>query len=219
MQSKMGPPMQMAYSVLALGAVMASSAGAAMAERYEQPEYSVMSVHEDQIEIRQYPSMLLAEVTVTGDRAEAANKAFSILFGYISGGNVARSEIAMTAPVTQSASQEIAMTAPVTQSESGDGVWSIAFIMPANFTRETLPVPKDDRVRIIERPQHRAAAIRFSGRYTMARLKQFENRLLQFVKTEGFRIAANPEFAFYDSPYTPFFMRRNEVIVELAEPA
>ncbi len=209
--------MQFASVIAALGAAIASSAGQAMAEQYEQPDYRVVSAHDDQIEIRQYPSMLLAEVTVTGDRGEAANKAFSILFGYISGGNVARSEIAMTAPVTQSASQEIAMTAPVTQSESGDGVWNVAFIMPSTFTRDTLPVPKDDRVRIVERPGHRAAAIRFSGRYTMDRLKKFENRLLQFVKTEGFRIAADPQFAFYNSPFTPFFLRRNEIIVELVE--
>ncbi|MEM8772147.1 MAG: heme-binding protein [Pseudomonadota bacterium] len=189
----------------------------AMAEELETPDYTVISTHPDKIEIRRYEPMILAEVSVSGNRGEAANKAFYILFDFIDGGNLPAEKISMTAPVTQSREEKIAMTAPVTQSEEGDGVWKVAFVMPPKYTMETLPRPKDDRIRIYERPAHKAAAIRFSGRYPKKRLDQFERKLLTFLDSQRLRAASEPQYAFYDGPFTPFFLRRNEILIELSQ--
>ena len=153
----------MAAAVFMIGAAAAPEKAMA---RTETPDYVVVRELAAKVELRDYPPLLFAEVDVRGDRNEAANAAFRILAAYIFGDNRARDEIAMTAPVTQARSEKIAMTAPVTQSPTDDGRWTVRFGMPAKYTRETLPEPTDDRIRIVEDPARRIAAIRFSGRWT-----------------------------------------------------
>jgi len=120
----------------------------------EKPDYTVV-MEDDKFEIREYPSMLIAEVTVMGDRKTAANLAFKKLAGFIFGDNQSRSKVAMTSPVTQTPaaekqSEKIAMTAPVVQTQTETGIWIVNFMMPSEYTMETLPVPDDKDITIRE---------------------------------------------------------------------
>jgi len=181
----------------------------------ELPDYTVVETIDD-IEIRQYRPMILASVTVEGDRDEAVNKAFRILAGFIFGDNQSRGEIAMTAPVTQAPSEKIAMTAPVTQSAAAGARWRVDFMMPSKYTLETLPKPNDPRISITRTEPSRAVAIRFSGRITDANFEKHKRTLDAFVEGRGLVTDGAAQFAYYNGPFTPFFMRRNEVIYRLA---
>ncbi len=182
----------------------------------ELPKYTVVEAAAGDIEIRDYAPMLVAEVVVEGDRDTAANEGFRILAGFIFGGNQSSAKVAMTAPVTQTPSETIAMTAPVTQTPSDGGNWTISFMMPSKFTRETLPVPDDKRIVIRETLPRRAAARRFSGRWTKDNLAKNAMLLDAFITERQLKPDGPSFFAFYNGPFTPFFMRRNEVIVFLA---
>ncbi|MEL6369621.1 MAG: heme-binding protein [Pseudomonadota bacterium] len=206
----------MAGAVLMIG-------GNAMAET-ETPDYELIESVDGGIEIREYPSLLIAEVTVTGTRGEATNKAFNILAAFIFGENTPNDKIAMTAPVTQrqtddnQSSEKIAMTAPVTQSEGGSAnTWDIAFIMPSKYTMETLPKPNDPRIRIEETDPYRAAAIRFSGRWTDDNFNKHNARLTAFLASRDMAYETLPTLAYYDGPFKPFFLRRNEIIYRLVD--
>ena len=189
----------------------------------ELPKYEVIDrVGDANIEIRAYAPMILAEVTVAGDRDTAASRAFQILAGFIFGDNKTKAKVAMTAPVTQepAASQKIAMPAPVTQTPvdagSGEQLWNVAFMMPSKYTLETLPTPNDARIRIFETEPRRAAAIRFSGRWTQANMEKHAALLEGFLNERGVKTEGAPVYAFYDAPFKPFFLRRNEIIRYLA---
>lgn len=188
---------------------------------YETPRYTVVESHpEEKIEIREYPSMVVAEVTVTGDRSEAGNKAFRILGGYIFGNNRPKQEIAMTAPVTQEPvepqSVEIAMTAPVTQQPTGEDQqeWVVAFMMPAEYTLDELPEATDESIRFRETEPTRAAAITFSGGWSQDRFEKKRAKLQTFLDEQGIAYG-DYQFAFYNSPFTLPPLRRNEIIYEL----
>ncbi len=127
----------------------------------------------------------------------------------------------MTAPVTQTrgAGQSIAMTAPVTQTADGEA-WVVRFIMPAQYTLETLPRPTDARIRIVALPARRVAVIRFTGFRTESSMQRQEAALREAMALRGLQatVGQSPTYAFYDPPWTPFFLRRNEVMVTLAAP-
>ncbi|MGL4542038.1 MAG: SOUL family heme-binding protein, partial [Polymorphobacter sp.] len=129
----------------------------------EEPPFTV-SFAQDDFEVRDYPALVAAEVSVSGDRKAAASKGFRLLAGYIFGGNTRRQSIAMTAPVVQApaASEKIAMTAPVLHT-GGDGAWVIRFIMPRGATLETLPKPNNPAVQLRAVAPARVAVVRFSG--------------------------------------------------------
>lgn len=185
----------------------------------EEPQFEVISA-EGQIELREYGPILAAEVQVQGSRDEAVNSGFRILAAFIFGDNQGEAKIAMTAPVTQSSDatiqngEEINMTAPVTQSGSGSN-WRIRFMMPQAYTKETLPVPNDQRIKIIELPPRRIVVIRFSGMWTENNLTTQKQTLADYIKTNKLRPIGDPTFAFYDPPWKPFFWRRNEVMQEI----
>ena len=97
-------------------------------------------------QVRRYSPQVVAETVVDGTLEEAGNKAFRPLFNYISGANRSKGKIAMTAPVAQQREGEkIAMTAPVGQ-EALSNQWAVTFMMPTNYTMETLPEPTDEKV-------------------------------------------------------------------------
>jgi hypothetical protein len=192
----------------------------------ELPKYEVVEREDDaDIEIRTYAPMILAEVTVSGDRETAASRAFQILAGFIFGDNTSDAKMAMTAPVTQAPaapSEKIAMTAPVTQTPAGgnagdDQLWNVAFMMPSKYTIDTLPTPNDARIRIFETERRRAATIRFSGRWTQANMEKHAARLEAFLAEREMKTEGAPVYAFYDAPFKPFFLRRNEIIRYLAD--
>lgn len=182
----------------------------------EEPPFIVQSA-QGEFEVRDYPALVAAEVTVTGDRKDAAGKGFRLLAGYIFGGNTRKQSIAMTAPVTQAAatSEKIAMTAPVLQM-GGNGRWVITFIMPSGSTLETLPKPNNPQVRLVAVPPARIAVIKFSGLGGQKDVDAKTADLARFVKAQGLQATGAPSLAQYDPPWTLWFMRRNEVMIPVA---
>jgi len=188
--------------------------GAAMAT--EEAEYELVR-QDGKFELRDYAPQVVAETVVSGSFSRAGNSAFRPLFNYISGDNTVQAEIAMTAPVSQTASsQDIAMTSPVGQRASGDD-WVISFMMPAKFTMDTIPKPTNPAVSLREIPAHRAAAIRYSGRWTEKRYQSHLGELRGWVEGQDLTVIGDPVFARYNGPFTPWFMRRNEILLPVAE--
>lgn len=184
----------------------------AEAEMYkgnETPDYVVESA-EGAVEVRRYEPHIAAEVTVSGDRDAAINAGFRVLAGYIFGGNEARAKVAMTTPVTQVPSQKIAMTTPVTQTGS-DQQWTVQFMMPTTYTMDTLPKPKDARIRFVTTKPKRMIVLRFSGLSTTGALAGRADELRAWAKANGRTIAGQPQYMFYDAPFTLPWNRRNEV--------
>lgn len=180
----------------------------------EKPDYTVER-EDGKFQIRAYPSMLLAEVDVTGDRDQAANRGFRKLAGFIFGDNETQTgstKIAMTAPVLQTPqSAKIDMTSPVVQTPNADGKWAVNFMMPSEYTLETLPKPTDKDIRIFKSQPYRSVSIRFSGRGTKSNLAKQEKRLTAWIAAQGLAIEGGPEYAFYDAPFIPPMFRRNEI--------
>lgn len=184
----------------------------------ESPDYEVL-YKEGNIEYRQYSPYLVAETEVAGesDRNQAANEGFMRLFKYITGANTSRANIDMTAPVQQvQLSEDIAMTAPVQQVRSASG-WRIAFMLPAKFSLANAPVPTDARINIHEVPGRLLAVIRYSGRWTTKNVEKYEARLMEHLQTQGISPLGVAEVAAYNAPFTPPFMRRNELMLEVAD--
>lgn len=177
----------------------------------ETPKYSVIR-QAGKIEIRQYPAQIQAEVVIEETQYRPAiEKGFNVLAGYIFGGNVSTQKIAMTAPVQASRSEKIAMTAPVTV--TGDSSCTVAFIMPSAYTLATLPKPSDSRIRLAEVPARTLAAIRFSGSFRQESIQENKQRLAAWLDDQGIETEGDFIAAGYDPPWTPWFMRRNEVMV------
>ena len=179
----------------------------------EQPKYQVVE-GSGNIEIRDYAPMIVAEAEVAGDRRDAIGKGFRIIADYIFGNNTSAQKVPMIAPVTQQGSEKIAMTAPVTQ--QGDGnIWRVRFVMPSNYTMETLPKPNNPAVKLKEIGAKRYAAIRFSGMAGEDSLKRRTEELNAFISAKNLTPLSAPTYAFYNPPWTLPFLRRNEVMVEI----
>ena len=186
----------------------------------EEPRYAVVD-RIGTVEVRQYGPRLAAEATVSGDQEAARNEGFRKVAGYIFGGNEAKTSIAMTAPVAQSAaggSRAIAMTMPVVQAGAGAGAWTIQFFMPAKFTRETLPAPKDPAVRIVEVPGQTYAVLRFSGARDGKAVATRTAQLKAMLTGSQWRASGEPVAWFYDPPWTLPPLRRNEVAAPVTRP-
>jgi hypothetical protein len=182
----------------------------------EEPIYEVL-LETPAYEVRQYAAYLVAEVDVDGDFTDAGNEAFRILAGYIFGDNKPGEKMAMTAPVESTSGEKMKMTAPVTSSSQDDGTRStFAFVMEGKYTRDTLPEPVDSRIRIVERPARTMAVHRYSGRWTKARYDEHEAVLLQALQADQLGAIGAPVFARYNAPFTPWFLRRNEIMVEIS---
>ena len=204
----------MQLSALGISMLLMTSWGCIVGN-IERPKYQITSAH-DQIEIRQYRPMIVAEVTVQGDREDAIRRGFRLLADYIFGNNTADSKIAMTAPVTQQPGRKIAMTAPVTQRMAGKD-WTVHFVMPSEYTLDTLPKPNNQAVTIKQIPAKKFAVIRFSGMHTNENIATHERELRAYLSQTKVTILSAPAYAFYNPPWTLSFLRRNEVMVEIAE--
>lgn len=169
-------------------------------------------------ELRLIAPHVVAETLVDGDFERVGNEGFRRLVAYIGGANRTQARIAMTAPVVQeSASEEIAMTAPVAQEKVGDR-YRITFLMPSKYTLETLPQPTDPRIRLRAEPVRSVAAIRYTGFWSRSRYDDHERRLREWIQRRGLEPIGEPVWARYDPPFTPWFLRRNEVLIEVREP-
>ena len=183
----------------------------------EEAEYSVI-LADDNFEVRAYAPHILAETLVEGKFGSAGNKAFGRLFKYITGNNTARQNIQMTAPVAQTPSNEkIQMTAPVSQQQI-NGNWAVSFMMPASYTLETLPEPKDPTIVLRQVPARHMAARRYSGSWREKNYARHKEDLEAWVKAQGFKISGEAVWARYDPPFKPWFLRRNEILVPIAAP-
>lgn len=202
-----------AMGVLALAGW--SAVGYASTKDIEEPAYTV-AAEKDGYEIREYAGYIRGEVTLEGKYRETLYDGFRNVADYIFGNNTARGEIAMTAPVMQeTASQKIAMTAPVLQDQQGDGRYTVAFVMPSSFTMETLPRPNNPAVTLREVPRQRFAVLKFGWYATEDRAAKKIEKLKGHLTRDGLVAAGEPIVAQYDPPWTPPFMRRNEIHIPL----
>lgn len=187
--------------------------------RVEQAEYTVLE-QKDGYEIREYPAHIVAQTTVSGDYSESMESGFTIVAGYIFGGNMKKESIAMTAPVVaqsgaeKKTSESIAMTAPVVATTEGDSQ-TISFGMPRSYTLETLPTPSDSRVKIVMIPAKKYAVMRFSWYRSDARIKSMQKQLRRALARDGVVAGGSIAYAGYNAPWTPPWMTRNEVLIEL----
>ena len=179
----------------------------------EHPQYKVVSADKN-IEVREYAPMIIAEVSIPGEREKAIGDGFRVLADYIFGNNTAQQDIAMTAPRQQQASENIAMTAPVQQQQVGQS-WKVSFVMPSQYSMQTLPTPNDGRVKLVEVEPKRFIVIRFSGSNSSANIAEHEQKLLQYVLNNQVEPLAPPKYAFYNPPWTLPFLKRNEVMIEI----
>jgi len=186
----------------------------------EKPEYEVL--HADgKIEYRLYSGYVVAETAVKASDGYngASNEGFRRLFKYITGANAVEADIAMTAPVQMSmpaSGEKIDMTAPVQTSMKGEEL-NVAFMLPSQFSFENAPQPTDTRVVIKKMPARVMAVIRYSGRWTEANREKYAFRLQDYLNQNGVVAISGPESAAYNAPFTPPFMRRNEIMFEIED--
>ncbi|WP_233243347.1 MULTISPECIES: SOUL family heme-binding protein [unclassified Caulobacter] len=199
----------------ALAVMLGATLFGTQAMAVEEPAYKAV-LQKGAFEVRDYPALVVAEVTVSGDQKEAAGKGFRLLAGYIFGGNTRRQSIAMTAPVAQApASEKIAMTAPVTQIQTA-GEWVVRFTMPSAYSMATLPEPNDPKVQLRALPPTRFAVLKFSGLAGKDDVAARTVELEKLVRANQLRPVGPASLAQYDPPWTLWFMRRNEVMLPVA---
>ncbi len=162
----------------------------------------------DKVEIRRYPTITVAKVS------NNESDSFGLLFRFISGDNKQKEKVKMTAPVvSQDVSQEIKMTSPVLSEFSNQGY--MAFAMPSEFDLKTTPLPIDSRVKIEEVPSRLVAVLRFSGSWSEAHFEEKSKQLLEELAHAKVKTKGNIFTMLYNPPFTPSFLRRNEVAVEV----
>ena len=179
----------------------------------ETPKYSVIKKQKE-IEIRQYPAYIQAEVVVDEKQYKSAiEKGFDVLAGYIFGNNVSKQKIEMTTPVQASRSEKIAMTTPVTV--TGASSFTVAFIMPSAYTLETLPQPKDCRVHFKLLPARTLTAIRFTGFFQQDMILKNKQLLGDWLQEQGIVTEGDYIVAGYNPPWVPGFLAHNEVMIQV----
>jgi len=201
-------------AIIALVLGIAAIAAGPIMSLVEQPKYKVTTSN-GAIEVRDYGPMIAAEAEVVGERQAAIREGFRLIAAYIFGANKPNAKIEMTAPVQQQPKQTIDMTAPVTQQGNG-GTWKVRFIMPRNWTMETLPAPNDARVKLIQVAAKRMVAICFTWHATDSLIAAKTAELRKYLRNEKLVTVGEPVFAFYNPPWTLPFFRRNEIMLEIA---
>lgn len=167
---------------------------------YETAPYTVVK-KEGAVEIRDYP--VLTTVTVTAEAEGDRNARFMKLFGYISGKNEKEEKIEMTTPVLM---------------DEKEGKSKMSFVMPAKIAAAGAPAASQPGIAIETRPPGRYAVLRFNGLQSAAHEKEALAELRQWLEAQKLTPTGEPVFAYYDSPWTPGFMRRNEAMLPLPKP-
>ena len=165
----------------------------------EQAKYDVIETH-GSIEIREYTPMIVAEVSVSGDREKAISDGFRMIADYIFGNNISSQKVAMTAPVTQ-------------QGSKAD--WVVRFVMPSGYTMQMLPKANNPEVSLKEITGKRFAVIRFSGLAKSNSLETHTKELKAFIQAQDLQAVSKATYAFFNPPWTLPFLRRNEVMIEI----
>ena len=184
----------------------------------EEPSFTL--IEKDQaFELREYAPRVIAEVLVEGDMREASSKGFRLIADFIFGNNTAQSgkseKISMTAPVLiEPRSEKISMTVPVGVQQENNA-WKVYFVMPSQYTLETLPKPNNPLVSIKLSPVQKFAVIRFSGLVDEEKMAKKVSELKDWVAGKNLKVIGEPELARYNPPWTLTFFRRNEVMLAL----
>jgi len=186
-----------------------------MALATEEPKFTVEKKG-PRYEIRTYPEVLVAETEVNGGFEDAGNAGFRILADFIFGNNQAKEKIGMTAPVAQAKSEKIAMTAPVSMAARGQG-FVIQFTMPAKYTLNTLPAPNNPLIHLRLIPARRVAVHAYSGDWSMATYEKHLEIFRSALAQDGLVTIGGPVFARFNPPFWPWFLRRNEIWLELGK--
>ena len=186
----------------ALVAGMGFAAVGCVTGRIEEPKYDVVARH-GEMEVRAYAPRLLAETVVEGNFERAPSEGFRRIADFIFGNN--------------KPGREVAMTAPVTQEPSVAGKWTITFTMPSSYTMDNIPRPVDGRVVLRQLPAMKYAALRFGGFNTRANVDAAIARVREAAAAQGIQLRGEPVYARYNPPWTPWFLRRNEILIEIAE--
>ena len=202
------------FILIGIAVIIAAAVGPLMSN-VEQAKYTIIETHGD-IEIRDYAPMIVAEAEVTGAREEAIRQGFRIIADYIFGNNSTKQKVAMTAPVVQQSSEKIAMTAPVTQQGEGNS-WQVHFVMPSSYSLDSLPTPNNDAVKLKKIDGKRFVTIRFSGTGKKDNLTKHTQMLHAFIDEHKLKVLSAPTYAFFNPPWTLPFLRRNEVMIEIAK--
>ena len=180
----------------------------------EEPPYRLV-FHEGAFEVRDYPALAVAEVTVGGDQKQAAYRGFRMLAAYIFGGNTRGESIAMTAPVVQTPSTWNRTVTPAVDTQTV-GKWIVRFTMPMRFSLVTLPAPKDAGVKLRLAPPSRVAVLKFSGLAGRDEVQAKAHELGAWLIQRHLRSIGPVSLAQYDPPWTLWFLRRNEVMIPVA---
>ena len=137
--------------------------------------------------------------------------------GYIFGDNQSQTKMAMTAPVqSASGSTKMAMTAPVTSAPGKSENTSVyRFVMESKYDESNLPLPNDQRVTIRRLPEATIAVLSYSGSWSQEKYAEKEAELRASLSRDGLEVVAPAQFARYNAPFTPSFLRRNEVMIQV----
>ena len=165
------------------------------AHAIEQPKFTVLRTTEV-FEVRKYVPYVVAEVVVAGPATEAGSQAFPILAGYIFGKNKGE--------------RKFDMTAPVTQTPAAEG-FLVQFMMPGAYTLATLPEPLDARVKLREVPEQTVAVIKYSGTWSQSNYDEHLGVLKKALSQAGIATHGEPVYSRYNAPFTPWFLRTNEI--------
>ncbi len=163
---------------------------------YESAPYQVVRANGG-FEVRDYPVLRVVETPMAGG-SSGSDGSFNRLFRFISGGNEANQKIAMTTPVLMSGNDTNA---------------TMAFVMPAKMKTGDVPKPADGNVKVREVPPGRFAVLRYSGGRSPTNEAEALKRLRAWMKSEGLKELSPPIYGYFDPPWTPAFLRRNEVMV------
>ncbi len=163
---------------------------------YESAPYKVVR-SDGKFEIRDYPALSVVE-TPLSSRGSGSDGSFNRLFRFITGGNEAKQKIAMTTPVFMS---------------GGESNATMAFVLPAKLKAGEAPKPTDDSVTLRELPAGQFAVARFSGGRDASNEGEALGRLKDWMAAQGLSVLSPPVYGYFDPPWTPAFMRRNEVML------
>ena len=187
--------------------------GAPLAMATEEPSYRVTQQAEA-FEIRQYAPLIVAQVEVPGDLSEASSAGFRLIANYIFGNNIAVRDGAVN--MAEPAPEKIAMTIPVIAEGKGDKkTWLIQFVMPKQYTLETLPKPNNPQVKLLAVGPQKLAVIRFTGFVSEEKVQEKTTELMAWIKSRNEVPLGNPRLARYNPPWSIPWMRRNEILIPI----
>lgn len=178
----------------------------------KEPPYTAYKT-DGAYELREYPHMVMVTSYAKGNFENSQNESFNKLFDYISGKNVGKTKIPMTAPVfMEPKGVKIPMTAPAIMRETDKG-WEMSFVLPEDATLDTAPVPLDSSLKLEERKNLKLAVVKFNGLFTESNFEKYTKELSAWVEKNGLKVSGSPLRAGYNPPWTLPPLRRNEILI------